>query len=854
VTDFVADGQPFETPDETAYESYSNLPVSLGQGFSASLFPQTHLLERSAQTSPQIVPGLQGQIAKAFDQSPSLGGALPEAGFEQGPKLQPDDASKYLPEGSKPFAEPVNENVAKFIGDRKRADMERDNVLSRFAEQRSLPVRLGTSLVAGALDPTNIATSFLPGVGEESILSGLGRIGVEGAPARLAARAGSGATTFAAAASVPTAIQLATDPDYTLRSAFSDLMYNAAIGAVMHVVPGLGREFGLLRPDSLMQPREAAVAAPETASAAPAAPMPSTAAPEPADPTMMAEAHSVLNAAPHTRADAMKAAVSQMVDGRPVDVSDIFQPARQVETAPAPTVEFPVSRAPLMLSEDNPSFPPADTSVSHLESLDPATIGVDAARFQFKSGGDAEGVTDRLQGVQKWDPRLAGTALVWKDENGALWVADGHQRLGLAKRLSDAGQSGVRLNAFVLDSAQGVTDAQARVIAAAKNIAEGSGSPIDAAKIMREATDAGIEIPAMPPRSALVKDGQALARLSPDAFGMAVNDVVPVNQAAIVGRLVSDRATQVEAMRVLAKAKPDNARQAEMIVRDMLDTGVTDGKQTSLFGEEHFAESVVLERARIADEALKQLQRDKSTFRTLVSEADRIEGHGGNSLDSNANLSRLSADERAAQFLTQLATRKGPVSDALTGIARRYKSGAISASAAAREFVGVVRGRVESGLGEGPASSGAFPRSTSPEDIAVRQNELYRNGYIPGFSQDEVEALNRAVYKPEIEEPGLFGDEGAAAPEPGEAADSATVEKFEKVGEGETGEMNAATPEQLTGIDADIADMEARLAKGAPIDPAAQAEIAEADAAIEQSARYADAYSQAAECLGEALL
>ncbi len=392
----------------------------------------------------------------------------------------------------------------------------------------------------------------------------------------------------------------------------------------------------------------------------------------------------------------------------------------RLAAAPAPE---PV-QAPLMPTMDKPEIAAPAERVSEgggIEALDPATIEVDAERFQFKAGGDAAGVTERLQGIEKWDPRLAGTALVWRDAGGKNWIADGHQRLGLAKRLSET-QPDIKVNAFVLDAKEGITDSDARVIAAVKNIAEGSGTSIDAAKIMKEAEGKDIDLPPLPPRSALVREGQALARLSPEAFGMVVNDVVPTGQAALVGKLVADPLQQVEALRVLAKAQPDNLRQAEMIVREILATG-TEEKMTQggLFGEEAFAESVVLERARIADEALKMLKRDKSTFRTLVNEAEGIQSYGRNALNVAANQERLTADEQASQFLSQLATRKGPVSDELTAIARRLKSEEISRAEAGREFVKIVRREIEGGLVEGADAGGAVAGAAGERPEVARE-------------------------------------------------------------------------------------------------------------------------------------
>lgn len=429
---------------------------------------------------------------------------------------------------------------------------------------------------------------------------------------------------------------------------------------------------------------------------------------------------------------------SAFLSGDPAELPKAYVPEPATLRAMTPEEE---AAPPLMPTEERPAL----ATAGGVEAIDPASIQVDASRFQFKAGADEAGVSERLQGVTKWDPRLAGMSLVWRDEQGTNWIADGHQRLGLAKRLTEEGQQGITLNAFVLDAKEGITDADARIIAAAKNIAEGTGTAIDAAKIIRDAEAKGIEVPALPPRSVLVKDGQALARLSPDAFGMAVNEVVPVNQAAIVGRLVTDPGQQLEAIRLLAKAAPENARQAELIVRDMLASGTeTMTVQGGLFGPEIFASSVVLERAKIADEALKQIKRDKATFASLVGEAERIEDVGANILDIESNRLRLSGDEQASQFLTTLASRKGPVSDALTDIARRLKSGELTVADAGREFVQVVRGAIEEGLGERPAPRGAIPSPTGERAVPAKVGGLFeeaRAKALAHFPSDELPEL-----------------------------------------------------------------------------------------------------------------
>lgn len=394
------------------------------------------------------------------------------------------------------------------------------------------------------------------------------------------------------------------------------------------------------------------------------------------------------------------------------------------------------------------------TLASGIEALDPETVTVDAKRFQFKEGGDEFGVTDRLQGVETWDERLAGTSLVFRDADGKNWVADGHQRFGLAKRLMASGHPPIKVNAFVLDATNGYTDASARAIAAVKNIAEGTGTAVDAAKVLRAAKDSGIDLPPLPPRSALVRDGRALAELSPDAFGMVVNEVVPAAYGAIIGRMVKNPLQQTEAVRIIATLKPDNARQVELVVRDMLASGTEQlTRQGGLFGAEDFAQSIVLERAKIADEALKQIRQDKRTFGTLVSEAERIELQG-NTLSRSANEARLSTDEKAAELLTQLAFRAGPVSDTLSEVARKLKLGQLTASAAAREFLGTVRSAVESGLDTGAdvgsagsraADDGVTPRD--PDTIEMFQSARWRLGDKLGMFDTEpgLEGLPQAL-------------------------------------------------------------------------------------------------------------
>jgi hypothetical protein len=123
------------------------------------------------------------------------------------------------------------------------------------------------------------------------------------------------------------------------------------------------------------------------------------------------------------------------------------------------------------------------------------------------------------------------------------------------------------------------------------------GRQLTPPKLLKKlATFSQAKLPPLPPRSALVKDGRGLANLSPEAFGMVVNEVVPINMGAIVGRLVKDPLQQAEALRVIAKLKDKvNATQAEIIVKDMLSQGTEMATTTvSLFGKKPLRQALFL--------------------------------------------------------------------------------------------------------------------------------------------------------------------------------------------------------------------------------------------------------------------
>ena len=104
-------------------------------------------------------------------------------------------------------------------------------------------------------------------------------------------------------------------------------------------------------------------------------------------------------------------------------------------TAPA------ISEAPATQVKTPESIYDSDNLDGQVFRFNPDEINVDAKLFQFKEGGDEFGVTNRFKGVTQWDPSKAGQIVVYEYADGRQFIADGHQRLGLAKKIKAADPS-----------------------------------------------------------------------------------------------------------------------------------------------------------------------------------------------------------------------------------------------------------------------------------------------------------------------------------------------------------------------------------------------------------------------------
>jgi hypothetical protein len=321
--------------------------------------------------------------------------------------------------------------------------------------------------------------------------------------------------------------------------------------------------------------------------------------------------------------------------------------------------------------------------------FDPATIGTDAAQMQYKGGADAAGVTERLRSVTRWDPLAGGRVFVFERADGARVIADGHQRLGLAKRLTSDSEP-AELVGHLFREADGWTAADVRAMAAKKNMQEGSGTALDAARVLRDRPD--MADGALPVTGPMMRQAVQLARLSDEAFGMVNAGLIPEAYGARVGAMVADPLQHVAVLADLLRFKPETEREASLLIGESLRAGFVAERQEDMFGTLDRTVSLMGERIKVLDQAVRQLATDKRVFGMLGREADRIEA-GGNVLAAT-NAERAAAAAELQDLVVRLAQRMGPISDLLTDAARAVKDGG-KATEAARGFIDNVAATIQ---------------------------------------------------------------------------------------------------------------------------------------------------------------
>jgi predicted ABC-type ATPase len=354
-------------------------------------------------------------------------------------------------------------------------------------------------------------------------------------------------------------------------------------------------------------------------------------------------------------------------------------------------------------------------------------LETDANIFQYKEGGDEFGVTDRLKDVTEWNPHASNAIIVYEFADGRKVIADGHQRLGLAKRIlaQNDGQK-PQLAGMLYREVDGYSPDQIKIWAAIKNIQEGSGTSIDAAKILRISKETFDDFKgSLPKRSNLVREAMAMYDLADDAFDLVVRGQFPPAHAAMVAGLVKDKSMHKTILQLLKQTNPSNLAKARTIILQAMDSGTQKIEQTDLLGTEFITKSLFTNKADILDAVIKGLRADKNLFKRLNLQKNKINSSGKNVLDDTYNQNRELINEKILQFIENQATRKGnQLADDLNIAAKLHADG--KESQAIKQFGEAVERANARGDFDGydVGGSGSAERSPIQDNRILEEEDL----------------------------------------------------------------------------------------------------------------------------------
>lgn len=348
-----------------------------------------------------------------------------------------------------------------------------------------------------------------------------------------------------------------------------------------------------------------------------------------------------------------------------------------------------------------PGDPPIRSAMVDLPSLE-----LDPQTFQFKEGGDGQGVTERLRGVEAWDPGAAAAnrVIVFERADGRRVVADGHQRTGLARRIREQGGEVPPSEALVLREADGWSPPKVLAFAARNNLQQGTGGPLDVARLLRAGTLGDADRAVMPKAGqagAAWRDGEALARLETEPFDLVAAGLVEPEHAAAVARHIDGGPQQVAALRQMAKRPPGTKAEAEATARMISALGFGERVEQTLFGPQLKADPLIDWGGPIITEAAKLLRGDRSFYTRLATAKGKAQKVKGNRIneEGTAKAAAEAADVAALSDLVMMAP--GNVRQRMRALASQVGAGQMTKAQAGRALAEAVGQQVEILRGKG---------------------------------------------------------------------------------------------------------------------------------------------------------
>lgn len=357
------------------------------------------------------------------------------------------------------------------------------------------------------------------------------------------------------------------------------------------------------------------------------------------------------------------------------------------------------------LSDSNVYIPKTYNNIYHYdlrqpntELVDPATLLKDPQRFQIKKK------KIKLK-AKEWDPVNAGTSVVYEFSNGTRYIVDGHSRVDLANVLQNTTGKKIDLPAIVLKESNGITPEQASLRAAGKNLAEGSITEADLKALYKKYNIAYVKLPTN--KALPIKETDELKALADDVYEMVTRGDVPAEYGAIVGRLIADPALQKAAMKSLMLLDAKTLPEAENIVRQIQQKGLTTTvrEMNEQFGERALAVDLYKERATLLEKAIPLIANQNEYLSNLL-----------NAL----NITGLGKEQKYAKIIQLIygnANVKSGLSDSLTKTAEAYaKGGRKNAEQYARQFADdVLRNAEQRDFIRVPDGSNISPDAVAPQ-------------------------------------------------------------------------------------------------------------------------------------------
>ncbi len=372
------------------------------------------------------------------------------------------------------------------------------------------------------------------------------------------------------------------------------------------------------------------------------------------------------------------------------------------------------------------------------------TIRVDPETYQFKAtieGGAAEGRTGRLDKVEEWDPD-APPITIHQRLDGERYVADGHQRLALYRRLKARGEKLPPLKVKIKRESAGFTVEEVVRAASLRNVQEGSAKPLDIAKLLRGDPLTEQErrrIPMDELSGTQLRYGENLAKLDDAAFSAVINGEVSEAQGSFVGEYIEQGPKQIAAIKAVKKANPPNLDQARELVqllsREESFTAVE--QDGGLFGS--FTEEIptLAEKARVIEKTKTQLGKMRRAFSNVLANAAEI-SEAGNTLDEGANVAKLDEAKKLLAYFDKYKIAKGSATnDAINAVAEGLVHQTITiGDAIAQVAEGLKTDIAGEGQPQSPRDDGRLAAGESEESSVL--SVLEGSEPPPGESQPEL--------------------------------------------------------------------------------------------------------------------